>query len=68
MEAQLEHLIGLANDQPIVKITPACPYDAYWFRNRGDNPGFKVWRETYDETYSSGQGKNKSKKVSQNSS
>ena len=29
MKARLEYLISLANEQPIVKIIPACPYEAY---------------------------------------
>ena len=68
MEAWLDFLIKEANYQPIVKIKPKCPFKSYWLRNRADNPGFKAWRELYDETYSSGKGKNKTKEVSQNTS
>ena len=68
MQARLDYLIAEANDQTIVKITPPCPYKASWIRNRGDNSGFRTWREMYDETLSSHKGKSKIKKVSQNSS
>ena len=65
MEARLEYLVDDANDQPISKIKPECPYKADWIRNRGDNPCFKALRELYDETYSSYKGKSKTKNHSQ---
>ena len=67
MKAILEYLISLANDQPIAKINPECPFEAYWFRNRADTQGFKNWRLKYDDTYSSGKYKTMSHEVSSNS-
>ena len=51
MEQWLDHLISKANDEPTAKIVPECPFEASWIRDRGDNAGFKVWREQNDVTY-----------------
>ena len=56
MKHRLSHLVEDAENDPMSKIQPACPYEASWIRNRGNNPGFKAWREKYDETCSSYKG------------
>ena len=56
MKHRLAHLVEDAENDPIAKIKPDCPYEAGWVRNQGNNPGFRAWREQYDETYSAYKG------------
>ena len=60
MKHRLQYLIEDAQNDPMSKITPVCPYEANWIRNQGNNPGFKAWREKYDETCSSYKGNSNS--------
>ena len=39
IKARLKYLVDNVNEQDLAKINPECPFEAYWFRNRGNGQG-----------------------------